>query len=113
MILRGRKIRSDAVVQECERFKTEIVSRDSFAAGCTATVPYQTSSEAPLSSRVGTEFTRAATGTLPVTLVSLVRMNQMQVAIIESRGKIRMFGELERETARGIFGGGLRGTLLE
>lgn len=42
MILRGRKIRSDAVVQECERFKTEIVSRDSFAAGCTATVPYQT-----------------------------------------------------------------------
>lgn len=40
-------------------------------------------------------------------------MNQMQVAIIESRGKIRMFRELERETARRIFGGGLRGTLLE
>lgn len=42
-----------------------------------------------------------------------LRMNQMQVAIIESRGKIRMFRELERETARRIFGGGLRGTLLE
>ena len=66
----------------------------------------------PLSSRVGTDFAKAATGTLPVTRLAR-EMNQMQDVIIEPRGKIWTFRELEHETTRRIIGDGLHRTLLE